>query len=381
MRGLIQNARLILLSCAAATLTATAQPARESSAKVHPDSPKGPSLRRTPAANLRLLSLDDGLAVLGAALDFRRLSVSRSDCSHLVHEVYERAGFPYEYASSSELYAGANAFQRVISPQAGDLAVWQGHVGIVISPLQHSFFSLLRSGPGVDSYDAPYWKERGSPHFFRYVRASPDAFAIHQIRRANLKPAGNSEVPVSDDPPSVRSEAFAGESAPTVKPAGPETRGTLAPNVVVVHAVRPQLDQVRDAFSQTLKTGEESLRGADLLNLSQPLLAFERFEIKKIHIKGSEGWVDVRIEKPVLLTALKMEAHERAEHQRWPLKRRDQESWELATGPNTIYLTRSAFVRLLAKQLVQLSEAPSGTAAKAQREAQLAHLLDLLLRK
>src|SRR5208282_4619349 len=57
---------------------------------------------KTPA--VRLLSADEGLAVISAALESRANPDSGSDCSHLVHAIYERAGFPYSYASSSSLY-------------------------------------------------------------------------------------------------------------------------------------------------------------------------------------------------------------------------------------------------------------------------------------
>ena len=120
----------------------------------------------------RTLTPDDGLAVLAAALDLRLHVPSNRDCSHLVHAIYDRAGFPYPYASSSDLYGGSNEFQRVTSPQVGDLAVWRGHLGIVVNPAQHAFFSALRSGLGIDSYDAPYWKERGQVRFYRYIKHS-----------------------------------------------------------------------------------------------------------------------------------------------------------------------------------------------------------------
>ena len=100
------------------------------------------------------LSPDDGLSVIAAALDARVQATRQRDCSHLVHAIYLRAGFPYPYASSSDLYDGADDFQRVTRPQPGDLVVWPGHVGIVVNPAQRVFFSRLRSGPGVDAYDA-----------------------------------------------------------------------------------------------------------------------------------------------------------------------------------------------------------------------------------
>ena len=120
-----------------------------------------------------LLSRDEGLDILGAALDTRHRLSNERDCSHLVHAVYERAGFPYPYSNSRELYAGIEHFQAITQPQTGDLIVWRGHVGIIVSPAKRSFFSALVSGRGVEQYDSAYWKHRGLPRFFRYVKYSP----------------------------------------------------------------------------------------------------------------------------------------------------------------------------------------------------------------
>ena len=116
------------------------------------------------------LTQDDGLSVLAAALDPRGGRTLDRDCSHLVHTIYNQAGFSYPYASSSDLYTGTDDFQRVARPQPGDLVVWNGHVGIVVNPAHGLFFSRLRSGPGVESYDDPYWKHRGPVRFYRYIR-------------------------------------------------------------------------------------------------------------------------------------------------------------------------------------------------------------------
>src|SRR5580704_9330479 len=53
-------------------------------------------------------------------------SESETDCSHLVHDVSDQAGFPYDYASSRKLYIGMTNFTRERTPQAGDLVVWRG---------------------------------------------------------------------------------------------------------------------------------------------------------------------------------------------------------------------------------------------------------------
>jgi len=117
-----------------------------------------------------LLTPDDGLAVISAALDTQRRFGSNRDCSHLVHAIYEHAGFPYVYASADDLYDGVEGFHRVFHPQTGDLIVWHGHVGIVVRPSRHVFFSFLSAGPGTDNYRSPYWIGRGEPRFYRYVK-------------------------------------------------------------------------------------------------------------------------------------------------------------------------------------------------------------------
>ena len=131
------------------------------------------------------LTTDDGLSVIAAALDSRGRHSSESDCSHLAHAIYERAGFPYTYASSSDLYAGVDEFERVARPQTGDLIVWRGHVGIVIKPSRHVFFSLLSSGPGTDDWTASYWRARGHARFYRYIKPPglPDVKPSRQNRR------------------------------------------------------------------------------------------------------------------------------------------------------------------------------------------------------
>ena len=115
------------------------------------------------------LNEDDRLSLLAAALD-ARVRHSERDCSHLVHAIYQQAGFPYSYAPSSKIYAGIEGFQRIKQPQPGDLVVWRGHVGIVIKPSQHIFFSFMRSGTGTDDYETAYWRGRGRPRFYRYVK-------------------------------------------------------------------------------------------------------------------------------------------------------------------------------------------------------------------
>lgn len=148
-----------------------------------------------------LVSSDQGLAIIGAALESRKPTDPNADCSNLVHAVYERAGLTYSYANSSELYRGVKEFRRILHPQPGDLVVWRGHVGIVISPVQHSFFSAMRSGRGVEFYDSRYWQARGQPRFFRYVKAASRIQFSASTRNANLKPRSSSNAESHDPVP------------------------------------------------------------------------------------------------------------------------------------------------------------------------------------
>jgi len=118
----------------------------------------------------RTLSSDERLAVIASALDSKTPRRTERDCSHLVHAIYERAGFPYSYADSDDIYSGIEGFQRVSRPQPGDVIVWHGHMGIVIRPSRHVFFSFLHAGPGIDDYKSQYWTGRGEPRFYRYIK-------------------------------------------------------------------------------------------------------------------------------------------------------------------------------------------------------------------
>src|SRR5579864_962306 len=118
----------------------------------------------------RILTEDERFSVMASALDSKIPRFRERDCSHLVHSIYQRAGFPYKYASSDDLYDGAAGFQREMQPEPGDLVVWHGHVGIVVRPSRHVFYSFLSRGPGIDDYTARYWKRRGSPRFYRYIK-------------------------------------------------------------------------------------------------------------------------------------------------------------------------------------------------------------------
>jgi hypothetical protein len=381
MRFLPKSAPLLVLSSLLAIPAARGQQNQAQSHAAYRATPGNPSLPHGP----RPLTLDEGLAILGAALDSRHHPVSSSDCSHLVHGLYERAGFPYEYASSSDLYAGADEFRRVASPQPGDLAVWRGHAGIVVNPAQHSFFSVLHSGPGVDSYNSPYWKRRGPPRFYRYVKAVPTGVVASSIRTATLKPTALDKAeprePAEEDPAPDLWEESSSETRSSTKLAESQPANPTIFRLPVVNSIHPKPDQVSAAFLQACTDSEAGLRGRDLFKPSQSLIVFDHFTVKKVHISGSQDWVDVQIDELVSLTGGKAEVHKRSQRQRWPLSRRDNSSWQLTPSRDTIYLPQPIAVRLLAHDLAQITEDSPDPASRAPEKAELARLLDALLQK
>ena len=54
------------------------------------------------------------------------------------------------------------------------------------------------AGPGVDSYDSPYWKQRGHPRFFRYLKPAPGG-VNKSIRNASWQPMVRNDAD-SDEP-------------------------------------------------------------------------------------------------------------------------------------------------------------------------------------
>lgn len=340
------------------------------------------------AAEFQPLSLDEGLAVIGAALDSRHYRDFTADCSHFVHGLYQRAGFPYAYASSTDLYSGIDQFERVSAPQAGDLVVWRGHVGIVVSPVQHSFFSLLRSGAGVGRYDSPYWRGRGHPRFFRYVKGSAGTVSPTSLS-AGLEPVDGEDADSSESSngelsnraENLSSTSSGGEGRFTDRRAG----SAVIPHVVIVNSTHLSPEQVRTAFLRSSTDLEQSVEGRDIFRSAQSVIVFDHFVVRKLHTSGANGWAEVEISELVSVvsgktTAGKSETRDSTERQRWPLIRRSHTSWELTPPRSTIYLPQDIAAHLTAQRLAQLTKDGERSGDQSQK-TELARLLNVLLQK
>jgi hypothetical protein len=300
-----------------------------------------------------LMSSDDRLLVISAALG-RQGSRPKPDCSHLVHQIYSRAGFPYSYSSSSDLYSGINEFRRVTTPQVADLIVWPGHIGIIVSPTQHSFYSSLRSGVGVDYYDSSYWRGRGKPRFYRYVKRTTTA-----------------DVPSR---PTNKGSEEETESSSVFESAHIAVMDALA-----VESVRLDPEKIRDAFLKLSKDYGNSLRAKDLLNQPVPVIVFDQIKVEKMKVKGKKGSVEIRIDGPLSVSDGRIDRKGRHDRQRWTVDQREQTTWQVWLPSAAIYLSRDDAVRLFAQQLAILTDGTHDESSSTREKAELAQALNTLL--
>jgi len=332
-----------------------------------------PATTAVKAPAVPLLGADDGLAVLASALDFRKQASEKADCSHLVHDIYERAGFTYSYVTSNDLYTGTDEFRRVTRPQPGDLIVWPVHVGIVISPTAHTFYSSLRSGLGVESYDSDYWKRRGHPHFLRYVKGAAPAAVASSTKVPALKATS-----LETKTPQGTLEAGDGDDGPLPVPAAAPAKlePVQFPRVLVIDSAKPTPEDVTETMTNALGKAAESMKGRDIFEQPQTFVVLRHFQVDKVKLKGSAGWADVSTSESASLVNGQSNLKKRQQKQRWILRRRDSTSWDLVPPQGTVYLTQEDSARLLAQQLAAITAENSHD---TRRKAQLASLLGALL--
>lgn len=304
----------------------------------------------------RLASRDEGEAVVQAAWELRRGLGVKPDCSHFVNAIYAQAGLDYEYANSREIFKGIDSFQRVQRPQAGDLVVWQGHIGIVIDPEEHSFYSSVLSGFAIENYRSAYWVRRGRPRFYRYL-----VDEAHSARvLAHLSPQQVITAPqqlgsvrfllskYDPDSPGGRSNQDANGIAPTT-PAPGET-GPLDPIFVSSHA-RPSKDEVRAAVIQLADANGKRLPEGDLLDSRHSIALADRFTVVEVNIHDNWGWA-VLADKEIASaqTGVKQIAAKR----QVALQRQEQ-GWVLLAPQDRIYLRRDMAVHALSNHLAAMS--------------------------
>ncbi len=352
------------------------------------------------APTSRLLSAEEGRAVAGAARDQDQPGRGARDCSHLVHQTYLNAGFEYPYASSFELYAGDDNFERVRHPQPGDLIVWPGHVGIVLEPPAHSFYSLVSTGPEAQNYEAPYWKSRGRPRFYRYKVENAEILTAEKVpaptrasssTKPHQTPSATEErttaaASASDQPPKTASERtkvvntdLPALAAPAVVAAPFEVPESII--IIAAGNKPPTNSQVAEAISELSNASGSVLRTDAPSKLAQPVVIFERLRVERLEIKRDHGWAHLQIDSRATIAGGEADYKQRHEKVRWEL-RRTESGWEAVTPTNRTYVANDVAVRHLAARLAHLTET-DGAAAHQEvvllQESQLANLLSALL--
>jgi hypothetical protein len=398
--------RIMLLGIATVSLAAAGETGQGS---VHGRTAESATGSAQPTqGSARLLARTDGLSILNVALRSGRRTGHSIDCSHFVHGMYERAGFAYPYASSLDLYQGIDEFRRVTNPQPGDLAVWRGHTGIVVDPEERSFLSVLHAGPSIDYYDSRYWKQRGHPRFYRYVKQRTNQGASDSVRRASQKADSREKVQTiaaTSKANSEEGEDFEEDRAvnpPQPSPArqqpeadakepyaGKESHSSLTAQDVdsanarqlFLGSGRPDADEVRAAFLQASNDSEAKLRGQDLFKFDRPVIVFDHFDVAKMHVSKNSGWIDVQIDHVMVIADGRVEGRSGRERQRWTLSRSRNNTWSLTPASNAIYLTQSGAERVVAHTLATLTDSGAASPASRREKTQLSQLLNSLFEK
>ncbi len=351
-----------------------------------------------PAPRVRLMGAKDGREIVRTAQEHEQPAPGTQDCSHLVHEIYALAGFDYPYASSFDLYAGHVSFERVKAPQPGDLVVWPGHAGIVLDPRTHSFYSLVRSGLEAKDYDAPYWRSRGKPRFFRYVvqgrenvlvaraktPAASQAAGTTHPRHATAVLEDRSDAASSAEPGSVKSASeraavIYGLKASDGAPAA--SREVPASIVIAEGRKQPTREEVAESISELSNAAGNLLRVDDLAKVSLPVVIYDQLSVERLEIKRDHGWAHLQVDSTVSVSNGETQLQKRRESVRWEL-RRTESGWEAVAPLDRTYVPRHVAVAIFAGQLALLTQNDGGgphADAALRQEAQLAGLLNALL--
>ena len=347
----------------------------------------------------RLITRDEGLAIVDAISDHHRSlrgKRAKPDCSHLVNDIYDLAGFPFPYAKSADLYRGHASFVRVSAPQPGDLIVWRGHVGLVLDPRQHFFYSSLRFGLETEDYTSAYWRRRGTPRFYRYRAASgPTILTARQIAprndlegnfRTQLVSQSTSDEPRTHVTSRDSLEPLPGsdDHSSVQHVSGAEENSHAAPSKVLINigSKKPTTEQVKEAISKTYQSISQGLNADSLLHSKSPVVIFTQLHVERLEFKGKHGWAVVSIDTEATLTSGALDKAARHDEQRWELQRA-KSGWTTAAPTQNIYVPRAFAVRIFAQQLAQLTDqSASGIAASSDsQEGCLASLLNTLLNK
>ena len=328
----------------------------------------------------RPITKTEGRNILAAISSVDADSDSETDCSHLVHDVYEQAGFSYEYASSRDLYIGSTNFTRVRKPQAGDLVVWRGHVGIVIDPKEHSFFSFTRTGPDTQFYDSAYWHSRGIARFYRYMTEKPlrSERTLEAARRANQETLAASHNSENRPPSKLAKPARVTNSAPAADSSSAE-KGEIPREIVLqVAGKNPAPEEVAAAFTEMNLDSIKSLRMHGLDRFGAYLTIYGEIRVSAVEIKGKRGAALLSIES--LSTSANAQTAWQPRWREVSLElEKTKKGWVMSPPLEAAYVSREAALQVLSARLAELTRNTSATAEQEHEQKQIIRFLNLLI--
>lgn len=324
----------------------------------------------------------EGRVILAAISAVDADSDSETDCSHLVHDVYEKAGFPYDYASSNELYIGsANAnFTRVHKPQAGDLVVWRGHVGIISDPKEHSFFSFTRTGPDTQFYDSPYWRSRGIARFYRYVaeKSLHSSRTLDATRRTNQGTLVASHSSENRPPSRLSKPARESNSVPAADDPGSGISEIPREIVLKVAGKNPAPDEVAAAFAEMNQNSGKSLRLHGVNGAARPIIVYREVRVSAVQIRGKHATALVSIE--LLGISPNPETGSQPRSRELSLEfEKTKRGWLMSPLPEATYVPREVALQALSARLAELAQNGEATVEQEREQKQIVRFLNLLI--
>ena len=329
----------------------------------------------------RPITKTEGRKILAIISTVDADSESETDCSHYVHDVYEQAGFPYDYVSSRELYIGNTKFMRVHKPQAGDLVVWRGHVGVVIDPKEHSFFSSVRAGPDTQFYDSPYWRSRGIARFYRYMTEGPlqSRPMLEASRDANHEPLPAAGRGSENRPPfKLRKPLPSSSPAPAADTSG--SGAFEGPGEIVLQAAgkNPTPDEVAAGFIEMNQHFGKSLRTSALNSVGMPIIVYRDLRVSAVQIKGKRGTALVSIELLGTLPDSQASPEPRWKEESLEFEKMKR-GWVMSPVQEVAYVSREVALQVLSARLAELAQNTSTTPAQEREQKKIIRFRNTLI--
>jgi NlpC/P60 family len=327
-----------------------------------------------------LLSAKQGAMLVDYALQAGARLTRQPDCSHLVHLIYSHAGLSYSYQPSRALYAGVEDFERVTRPQPGDLIVWRGHVGIVVSPREKTFFSSVRSGIITESWKEEQWLRRGRPRFLRYrIGPESDLELLASVGRSaedGIADASDGQTDTSSD--DVASKVVQQEDDDEPQDTAPTDSASGAGIVAVIkQRSKPSKKEIVSAvLENSKKTAEALLAPETSIRADRPISVFSRVEVENIRIRHESGTVLLRFNETMAIDQGKVLQARTVERELNIKKTTDAAftTWVLTDPRLRTYIPQAQSLNVFAHQAeLMLHDSPNSAAART-----LVKALDLL---